>query len=201
MWELMSMHFAELLIRSGLVTTDQLEQILKNPEDTLSLPLGQALIFAGFLTTDEANEAVRVQSLLKRGQISVEQAVEQLVQLRETTRATSSPTPVPAEEAGANRVGQLLLDADMISQADLHEALKDSKNTRRMFARILVNTKKVPEDYVDNALEIGETCVQLVDKAILTPEQAVKVLHNCCKKSLSLPAALFQLGIGGGSDD
>ncbi|HEY9792768.1 MAG TPA: hypothetical protein V6D22_20365 [Candidatus Obscuribacterales bacterium] len=164
------MHIAELLVLSQLITTDQLDRIFKNPEDTLNLPLGKALVFSGYVTTDELNEAMRQLTLLRAGKVELDDAVASLVKLRATTNAAGGAAKPIDVENTANRLGQLLMDAG-------------------------INNKPA-----DATVEIAETCVKLIDRKILTEEQAASVLDHCCKKSVDLPKALEQLGISRSED-
>ncbi|HEY9791211.1 MAG TPA: hypothetical protein V6D22_12480 [Candidatus Obscuribacterales bacterium] len=91
-----------------------------------------------------------------------------------------------------------------ISAADLLKLarLVDSNEIRKVSPPALLNSAHLRQSKddeekanVDQTLTIALKCVDLIDKNILSLEQAIVVLHYCCRKGLGLPTVLTLIGV------
>jgi hypothetical protein len=93
--------------------------------------------------------------------------------------------------------------APAISAADLLKLarLVDYDEIRKVSPPELLNSVNEPDangdglKNVDTTLTTALKCVELIDKNVLSLEQAIVVLHYCCRKSLALEKVLQLIGI------
>ncbi|HEY9772963.1 MAG TPA: hypothetical protein V6C81_04075 [Planktothrix sp.] len=67
----------ELMMKSSLVTKQDLDEALQIGKET-GMRVGRVLIVSGYLTDEHLNAALEVQTLLKEGQLTLDEGVDAL---------------------------------------------------------------------------------------------------------------------------
>jgi hypothetical protein len=99
-------------------------------------------------------------------------------------------------QSAAAKTGPAISASDLLKLA----RLLDSNEIRKVSPPALLNSESQAKtastrQNVDLTLTTALKCVELIDKKVLSLEQAIVVLHYCCRKSLSLPDVLQSIGI------
>jgi hypothetical protein len=180
----------ELLTISGIVSHDQLREGLRRAAET-DLPLGKILVWSGYVSDEILRQAVHVQCLLNDKAIEIEDAVAWLSkEAGATPKIPVGHDEQATKEAVTNRLGELLMAAGMIDEAQLEESLSDSQATGLPLGRILVYTKNVPDLYISAALDAQIA----VREQRINREAAVDAMKVVRQKNVSFDKALTALG-------
>jgi hypothetical protein len=152
------LNLANLLIAAGILTRSQLNS--HQPLATfIGIPLGNLLVRQKTITRDLLKVAIRLQSLLADKLISQTLAC---LSLREIQSGTASADDVLASLSDLFpsaitpcRLGELLIDADLLNDISLGRALITSQESNQMLGEVLVKDNVLPLHIVQTAL-----CVQ-----------------------------------------
>ncbi len=184
----------ELLIRVGIVKERELDEAIKVAGET-GLPIGRVLIMSGYMSDRELQAAVQVQSLIKDKVIAVELAFDALKQvsredvtLEQALRARGW-TGRKAHQDTA-KLGELLRAAELVSEAQLNEALRTSQETGLPLGRIMVLTQAISDELLSAAL----TAQILIRDGKVSKEQAIKGLQATKRRRISLEESLIDQG-------
>lgn len=180
----------ELLTAAGILTPEQLREGLRRAAET-DLPLGKILVWSGYVTDEILRSAVHVQCLLNDKAIPLEGAVAWLS--REAGKdpgKEGEKRSLKGNEAVSNRLGDLLLAANMVTETQLDEALSDSSATGLPLGRVLVYTKNLPDLYVSAALDAQSA----VREGRINREVAIDALSLVKRRDISFDKALSELG-------
>lgn len=165
----------ELLVAAGIITQAQLLQTL-NAQGNSRTPTGQLLIMRGLITPHVLQAAVEAQSAIKDGVAGMPLAIECL---KTAWRANRDFAEVlaqhrsPIDNSETNRLGKLLVDAEVISESQLHNALTTSRSSGLPLGRVLELKKLLNEPVLAAALEMQ---VRLRDQMI-DREEAIDSLR------------------------
>jgi hypothetical protein len=182
----------DLLVESGLLTRDELQEGM-DLSASLGLPIGKTMVMLGVLGEKTIRAAVLLQSMLKDGLLQHDLAVTALV------KSNQEGLPIedclielgwrPLSELGNNKVGELLIDAGVLTKGDLRDVLEQVNASGFPLSRILVLTGKVTRPVVWCALN---TQVLLRDNKI-TREQAIKAVRSTLERKVIPRADLEEL--------
>lgn len=118
----------KLLVDIGLVNEALLDHALERSFE-LGIPVGRALVMCGWLTEKQLASAIRVQSLLKEGLLSLPSAIRvgELLScfnltLEKALKRAGCANVVPYIEESSTRIGDFLVEAQIITVDELHEA-------------------------------------------------------------------------------
>lgn len=187
------LRLGEMLQALGIVSRDQLSEAIKMAGE-VALPLGRALVLYGYLTQDELNTALELQSLIKNKGLPLPTAVQAHNYMR--TRSIDLGEALLAAgytgtqaSASASRLGTLLLDSSLITQEQLDLAQRASYETAQPIGRMLVLMGVLNQETVDGALEVQKA----FRAERITYSQALRTLNPSPEKS----AANKALGTSG----
>jgi hypothetical protein len=186
----------DLLTNAGLLKIEALREAMLTAKQQ-GMPVGRILITSGFLTENQLQAAVQAQSMLKDGLVDMYVVVKALsIIASEQTSLDNALARVgwrKQSDAVSNKLGELLLEAGVISQADLDHALSQCQSIGLPLGRMLVLTGCLSEQMLTNALNAQ---VFLRDKKI-SRQQALTGLKAAQHRQLPLETALddseFQL--------
>jgi hypothetical protein len=171
------LRLGEMLQALGIVTREQLAEAIRMAGE-VALPLGRALVLYGYLTQDELNTALELQSLVKNKGLPLSTAVEAYKYVR--TRNTDLGEALLAAgftgsqaSVSASRLGTLLLDSSLITQEQLDVAQRAGYETGQPIGRMLVLMGVLSQETIDGALEVQKAF--RADR--ITYSQALKALN------------------------
>jgi hypothetical protein len=187
------MRLGNLLVQLDLMSESDLSEASHLALE-LGLPLGKVLVMSDFLSEAQLAALIQAQSMLKDQLIELEVARRSLEIV--STRGLSWPDAL--KEAGwvepkvipRNQLGKLLVDARIISEAELDQALSSVKQSGLPLGRILSASGRVTEQVLVACLNAQ---VLLRDGKI-SREQAVKALTAANLRQTSLEQALIDAG-------
>lgn len=152
------LRLGEMLQALGIVHRDQLGEAIRMAGE-VALPLGRALVLYGYLTQDELNVALELQSLIKNKGLPLPTAIEAYKFIR--TRNIDLGEALLAAgytgtqaSASASRLGTMLLDSSLITQEQLDLAQRAGYETGQPIGRMLVLMGVLNQETVDGALEV-----------------------------------------------
>jgi hypothetical protein len=185
MAETKDLRLGEMLQALGIVKGEQLSEAIRMAGE-VALPLGRALVLYGYLTQDELNTALELQSLVKNKGLPLPTAIEsyKLVRTRNLdlgeALVQSGFTGAQAS-VSASRLGTLLLDSSLITQEQLDLSQRASYETGQPIGRMLVLMGVLNQEAVNGALEVQKAFRE--DR--ISYSQALKTLNPTPKKSVA----------------
>lgn len=172
-----SIQLGELLLEAGLINRAQLDEGLWLAEQT-ALPLGRVLIMTTPLREPDLHAAVQAQSLLKDGLLAHDTAYTALKNAVQGNlsleQALSEFGWYRTDAIQMNRLGELLLEAELISSGSLTNALEGSFSTGLPLGRFLALSGILPEALLAVALN-AQT---LIREGKVTRERAVQGMKD-----------------------
>ncbi|HEY9718751.1 MAG TPA: hypothetical protein V6C69_14870 [Trichormus sp.] len=183
----------ELLVRVGSLKPEELDYAIGLAGET-GLPIGRVLIMSGYLTDHELQAAVQAQSLIKDKIIDLELALKALVIVGEQNisleDALKSQGWIAARPHTSAKLGELLLGAELISEAQLNDALRTSHETGLPLGRILVLTQAVSDEMLSAAL----TAQVLVRDGKVARDHAIQGLRSAKRRRVTIEVSLMDHG-------
>ncbi len=186
----------ELLVSASVVKPEVLLEALQVAKKS-STPLGRVLMTIGELTERDLETAIEVQSLLRDNVISAEfgvralnLAVKNCVSLEEAFKELGWKAPTREVMVG-NELGELLLEAGVVSRADLDSALRQSRENKLPLGRCLVLARTLTSALLASAL----TAQVLLRDGKITRKQALDGLKAAQKKHQTLESSLEEVGV------
>lgn len=162
----------ELLLAAEIINRDQCQQAL-NKNLSTGLPLGRILVLSRLLSEQLLLATLNAQILIRDGKLTREQAVVAL--------KAAAQRQVPLEESGIPRaetqrvrLGELLVRAGAITEAELMDAIETGLVQALPIGQVLINSAMVHERIVTAAVELQ----QFVADGMLQAEQAVDSLKS-----------------------
>jgi hypothetical protein len=168
----------DLLVKAGIIRQTELDEAVKLAGNK-QVQVGQMLIMARHLTPAQLQVAVDAQSALRDRRIDMSAACKgikfacksglnfsEAVSTQEVTASKLSPT---------NKLGELLLEAGLITPDEFAKALQRSQSTGLPLGRILVLNSSISDTILTTALEVQ---VRIRDQ-MLTRLEAIGCLRAC----------------------
>lgn len=122
----------ELLVEVGVVTNGDLQEAIQIAK-RMSLPIGRVIVMSGVITEGNLQFALEAQSLIKDGLLEMDTACQALKNAytngKTLQEALSELRWAPKKDAVSNKLGEILVDSNMVSQAQLDQALQSSFET------------------------------------------------------------------------
>lgn len=122
----------ELLVTVGVVTSGDLQEAIQIAK-RMTLPIGRVIVMSGVVTEVNLQFALEAQSLVRDGFIDLDTACLALknaynkgMTLQE---ALADLRWHPKKDVVSNKLGEILIDSNLITQAQLDSALKSSFET------------------------------------------------------------------------
>jgi tetratricopeptide (TPR) repeat protein len=145
----------DLVTELGLVSTKDLNEALEIKKET-GLPIGNVLTMSGFIAERQLDAILRAQALLRDGLIDIN-LVRKAVDLVSLTSksfdaALSELGWVSPQEANTTKLGDLLLESELVSQAQLDDIINKSLLTGLPIGRLMVLSGALSESLLLAAL-------------------------------------------------
>ena len=180
------------MIDAGLISRDDLEQCLLMAQET-SLPVGRILLLTRKTTEPVLQAAVRMQSMLKDGLIDLDAAHKALQTVKKEEISLDQALAklnVQIEDTSINKLGDLLISANFVSEDQLEKALTESSSTGLPFGRMLVLQGFITESQLAAALNAQ---ILVRDKHI-TRDQAIQGLKQARRRQIAVEVPLMEKG-------
>ena len=181
----------DLLTTAGLLRVEALREAMHTAKQQ-QMPVGRILITSGYLTENQLQAAVQAQSLLKDGLVEMPVVIKALGILANEQgnleQALAKCGWKRQSGTVSNKLGELLLEAALVSDAAFSHALAQCQNIGLPLGRMLVLTGALSEQMLSSTLNAQ---VLLRDKKI-TRDQAVKGLKAAQQRHLPLENALAE---------
>ncbi len=184
----------DLLTGAGLLKAEDLRQAMLIAK-TQSLPVGRVLIMSGFIIEPHLQAAVQAQSMLKDGLIDLETA---LGSLRVISRDGLSLDQALSKMGWAqpvnqvtNKLGELLIEAGLVSRAQLEAALVQGESTGLPLGRVLVTNGWLSEQLLSSALNAQI----LVRDRRVSRDQAISSLRAALERQVPIEQTLAETGV------
>lgn len=177
----------ELLATAQVVSESDLNEQLGYAH-SLGMPVGQVLVASGFLTKDEMLSAIQAQSLYLSGKITQDAAIQIVKEI--VDEGVSLPSALqtagvePALFSARDRLGELLVASELLSEDNLAEALIASAELSSPLGHSLVKMQILRPDLVVAALTVQK---QLRLREI-SYEEALERLKSAMKFRQFYPA-------------
>jgi hypothetical protein len=153
--EKLELEVGELLVASDILSERDLGEAIRAAAFN-QLPLGSILIMAGFCSESEFQAALNAQALIRDSLAPVDLAVKALNQI--STQAISFEDAlrelgwVPNEDKESNKLGELLLAADILPAEKIDAAMQTCKKTGLPLGRLLISLGLISEELLATAL-------------------------------------------------
>jgi hypothetical protein len=181
-----------LMIDAGLITREELEECLRMSRET-GLPVGRMLLVSAKTSETVLQAAVQAQSLLKDGLIDLETAYKALRIVKDERKSFDNALKqlnVIIEEVKINKLGQLLLASNFVTEEQLEEALAGSASTGLPFGRMLVLNGVINEAQL--AATLNAQILIRDDK--INKDQAVDGLKQARRRQIAVEVPLMEKG-------
>lgn len=184
----------DLLVKSELVSLGQFADAMPISLKT-GLPVGRVLVGSGNLKEAEFKSAVQAQSLVRENLLPMDMALNalRLVRLKRASLDDALKELGWRSEyyEATNRLGELLVAAECLTQPNLDEALDACFTSGLPLGRVLVLRQLVSEMLAYAAL----TAQVLIREGHITREQAVDGLKQVSKRNVTIEESLDQRGV------
>jgi len=176
--------FGDLLVQLELISEDQLDEALRLAPQS-GLPVGKTLVLLGHLSETELQVAVELQALINQKDypILLAKKITALVrsglspgEAMKTLRSQLNPTAMTS-------IGQLFLDAKVLTQAQVEDAQRASYQNGMRMGRMLVLMGLVDSKELENVLHLQT----LVRNTQMSRAEAVDKLSKDHAAKLALP--------------
>ena len=151
----------ELLVDLGVFTEEEIRETVQIAVQ-IGLPLGRALILSNKLREEQLRIVLQIQSLLKDHVLDMPTASNVLKAVRFEGLTLSAALqkcgvahkPGPDDKMQRSKLANLLLDAGLVSEEDIEEAVKIGYETGTPVGRMLVVSGRINHSVLARALEI-----------------------------------------------
>ncbi|MGD9682988.1 MAG: hypothetical protein AB7W16_17505 [Candidatus Obscuribacterales bacterium] len=175
----------ELLASSQHLTAEQLDIALR-ASDTSGLPLGRVLILLDKLNASSLSLALELQHDVRAGKVERGSAVDRLKQEKPEPGAS-----VSAEDAKKIKVGELLVSASVLSEAEVLSAVQMAKANDKMVGEVLIEMGWLTEELLTVSLRLQE----MIWSGGVSAKRASRSLQQICSSGLNPDESLKELGL------
>jgi hypothetical protein len=183
----------ELLIHLGLLTEGDLMEASHVAVD-LGLPLGRALVMSDYISDAQLRAIIQAQSMLKDNVVDMQTVANAMKIIGETEcsldEALAKSGYSPNAEATTNKLGDLLVEAGVLSAEELQVTLQRAQENGLPLGRALGYTGRVAPALLHASLNAQ---VLLRDGRI-TRAQAINALRAAHQKQTSFEQELAEQG-------
>ncbi|MBS2001547.1 MAG: hypothetical protein JST44_08575 [Cyanobacteria bacterium SZAS LIN-5] len=183
----------DLLLQSGILTSDYIRNALHNFEQR-GLPIGKVLVMSGYLTEAQLRTALEVQSLvndrllpLEVGLAVLQIAHKEKIPLAEALQSSGFVQP---EDQATNKLGQLLVSANIVTNKELEEALQTNVRTGLPLGHIFCFRGFVSQQLINTAL----LAQQLIRRGMINREHAIGGMRAAADRERLLEKAEINRG-------
>lgn len=184
----------ELLIQAGILKPAELENAVSTAKET-GLPIGRVLLMSGAFNQGQLDAAVQAQSRIRDNLLDIDAAIEALklvtyegVSFEEALRLLGCADDKP--ETPTAKLGDLLLQSQLITPAQLDHALEMGQETGLPLGRVLVLNQAISDELLSAAL----TAQVFIRDGKISKDQAIQGLKSARRRRVSLEASLQEHG-------
>ncbi|HEY9678472.1 MAG TPA: hypothetical protein V6C76_10715 [Drouetiella sp.] len=188
------LRIGQLLIEAQILRARDLADAIKIAKLT-SLPVGRILIMSSYVGEREFQAAVQAQSLVRDSILPYAAAIDALclmsrgdLSFEDSLKELGWAAP---DDATTNKLGELLLEAGIVSNEQMETAIRTCKETGLPLGRVLVSLKAITDETLTTALNAQ---VMVRDNEV-DREQAIQGLRGAHQKQLELEIALAEGGV------
>ncbi|MBY0552069.1 MAG: hypothetical protein K2W95_32595 [Candidatus Obscuribacterales bacterium] len=150
-------YLGQMLRSAGLISYAVLSKNLELAK-TIGIPLGEALIAGGFVERAAIIAALEVQSMIRADQIEMDDGIKLLMRCCQekitVAEAMSGAADKQKEASERYRLGRLLVVSGHLTETQLSDALRTSREADVPLGKHLVLSGRVPPLIVAKALEM-----------------------------------------------
>ncbi|HEY9788724.1 MAG TPA: hypothetical protein V6D17_25270 [Candidatus Obscuribacterales bacterium] len=170
-----------LLVESGLITKDQLDEARKTSYET-GLPLGRMLQLLGVVDQPTIELALDLQKQLRQQIVTKDEALRRLGKEEQSPAAPQEAAfaqdatlgqPISAHQSRRVRTIDLLLLSSAVTEMDVLDAVEAALHDARPISQILLENQAVDSDVLKLAVELHEA----VESGSLHILEATDTLH------------------------
>lgn len=192
-----NLRLGELLLAARLLSPQELAECIE-ASGNQGLPIGRIMVIMGLVSEQDLRSALKVQSLVRDAIVPFHIAVQGLaLASREKIDADLALAYLGWVDAGhipSNKLGELLLAAEIITQDNLNLALRQSQATGLPLGRILVSLGMLVDELLASALNAQ----MFVREGTLNKKQAIEGLRAARDRRLVVAKSLKQQGFSNG---
>jgi len=177
-----------LLIDAGIITEMVLEQGLRQSVEN-DLPLGRCLVLSRVITANFLASALTAQVLFRDGKISYDQAINGL----RASAKKAQPIEDSLQESGAYasdkgkvKVGDLLAQAGIVSEADKATAVERGLSDSMPVGEVFVQSGMISPSVLDESLKLQE----MVNNGQMSTLQAAAILSQANARNVPMEAVI-----------
>ncbi len=177
-----------LLIDAGIITEAVLEQGLRQSVEN-DLPLGRCLVLSRVITANFLASALTAQVLFRDGKISYDQAINGL----RASAKKAQPIEDSLQESGAYasdkgkvKVGDLLAQAGIVSEADKATAVERGLSDGMPVGEVFVQSGMISPSVLDESLKLQE----MVNNGQMSSLQAAAILNQANARNVPMEAVI-----------
>jgi hypothetical protein len=126
---LRSVKIGELLIGVGALTSGDLTEAIQIAK-RIGVPIGRVLVMSGCVTEDKLQQALELQSLVKDGLCDLDVGMKALRKVfkedKDLQTSLKELNWAPKQDANSNKLGEILIDSNIVSRGQLERALEAS---------------------------------------------------------------------------
>ncbi len=186
-----SARLGDLLVQAGILTPAQLQEAMRSSRSK-KLQIGQVLVMSGYMTSRDLQLVLEAQSMLRDRTIDLNLAIQCIKVARKIggnfSDVLEDYDATAAQRARTGKLGELLLEAGLVGEEDLSEAMERSVNTGMPLGRMLVLNRILPSEVLQKALEVQ---VRLRDE-VVTREEAILELRQAAGLEGEAPKAVVE---------
>jgi hypothetical protein len=172
-----SVKIGELLIGVGVLTTGDLTEAIQISK-RMGVPIGRVLVMSGCVNETNLQHALELQSLIKDGLVEKETGFKALQivfrQNKDLQSALKDLNWAPRQDASGNKLGELLIDSNIVSRSQLAKALETSFQSGMPLGGTLVLQGVLSAQLLPTILHTQE---QIRDNK-LTRDEAIQTLQT-----------------------
>lgn len=173
------------------MTPAQLQEAMRASRSK-KLQIGQVLVMSGYMTSRDLQLVLEAQSMLRDRTIDLNLAVQCIKVARKIggnfSDVLEDYDATAAQRARTGKLGELLLEAGLVGEEDLSEAMERSVNTGMPLGRMLVLNRILPSEVLQRALEVQ---VRLRDE-VVTREEAILELRQAAGLEGDAPKTVIE---------
>lgn len=188
----------ELLVAANVVRQEVLMEALRVAKNSQT-PLGRVLMSIGEISEHDLEVAIYIQQLIRQGTISsdfgvkaINVSVKAKISVEETFRRLgfTMPEVLDSDRAGANELGELLVQAGLLNRDMLENIIWQSQENNLAIGRCMVLNRVITSNMLQSAL----TAQVLIRDGKITTDQAVNALKKAALKHQSIEQSLVDSG-------
>ncbi len=183
-----SNELGRLLLDCGIITESVLEQGLRQSVEN-DLPLGRCLVLSRVITANFLASALTAQVLFRDGKISYDQAINGLrasAKKAQSIEDSLQESGAYASDKGKVKVGDLLAQAGIVSEADKATAVERGLSDGMPVGEVFVQSGMISPSVLDESLKLQE----MVNNGQMSTLQAAAILSQANARNVPMEAVI-----------